>query len=278
MSAARASAVSAYYDRNTQAFLLQGRRDTGAIHRELWAPGVATRTDALTHVNGLVAEHLPRQGGLLDLGCGVGGTAAWLTQRNYGPIVGITNSAVQARIGGDRIRAAGMEGRVAIRHGSYLQLAEAGVAAGSAAGAYAIESFIHSPDAAGFFRSAAQALRPGGTLVVCDDFLGPPARGRQPRAVLRRVATGWLATSLVSVAEAGRIAAVAGLTLRQTDELTQYHRYHGRLKRLWMHAVTALPIPHPYWRSLRGGLALQIALQRGWIRHALLVFGRSEAA
>ena len=269
-------AVADYYDRNTRAFLRQGRRASGAIHRELWANGVASRADALNYVNGLLADRLPRDGLLIDLGCGVGGTAGWLAQQGFGPVVGVTISAVQTRIGNERIRAAGLHNRVEIRRASYLRLADAAVAAASAAGAYAVESFIHSPDAAAFFHSAADALHHGGVLLVCDDFLGSPPSGQRPAAVLRRLRAGWLATSLVTVAQATQLAADAGLALLEQLDLTEHHRFHRPAKRLWMHAVTALPVPHPYWRSLRGGLALQIALQRRWLRHVLLVFVRGD--
>ena len=56
--------------------------------------------------------------------------------------------------------------------------------------AFAIESFVHSPDGPRFFRSAARALRPGGKLIICDDFLSSP-RPRPPPAT----AAGWTSSA-----------------------------------------------------------------------------------
>jgi tocopherol O-methyltransferase len=267
-----AARVADYYNRNTRAFLLHARQSTGAIHRELWAPGVVSRDAALTYVNQLLADRLPRQGALLDLGCGVGGTAVWLGARRFGPVLGVTNSPLQARIGAERVSSQGLATQVEIRLGSYLKLEELGVQPAGYRGAYAIESFVHSPDVDLFFASVGAALALGGTLIVCDDFVDPTAQGRKARRVLARVRAGWLAASLVTPAAAIASARVAGFELHEQQDLTPMHRFHGRGKRLWMKLVTALPVPHPFWRSLRGGLALQIALERRWLRHLLLVF------
>jgi SAM-dependent methyltransferase len=147
--------------------------------------------------------------------------------------------------------------------------------------AFAIEAFMHSPDAGGFFREAARALKPGGRLLVCDDFLGSTEeRSPRERRWLEDFRRGWRVGSLVSPEEAQSLAQAVSLRLVRDVDLNPYLEL-GRPRDRMIDAVVAvgrwLPIDGEYWRMLVGGSALQRALAAGAIHYRILVFERRDA-
>jgi SAM-dependent methyltransferase len=268
----RLSGVEGYYDRNTRWFLGIGgaHAATGAIHRGLWGPGVTTARAALEHANDLVSAEIGdlREPRLLDLGCGVGGTLRWLVARHGGSGVGVTLSAEQVRLA----RELTPDPRCTFVQADFADLPplpEADVA-------WAIEAFVHGPDPEGFFRSAGRAIRPGGRLVLIDDFRAPEV----PPEAERRLAEyrdGWLTHGLCTPAEAVARAA-PWFTLAADRDLTpliHLWRPRDRLVALAVGLLGPKISSGPYWSSLVGGNALQYCLDRRWITYRELVFTRA---
>src|SRR5262249_20990496 len=134
------------------------------------------------------------------------------------------------------------------------------------------------PDAEGFFASVAARLRGGGRLVVCDDFLARSPHGWREQRWLDLIRNGWMANSLVTIAEATALAARHGLTLVRDEDLTAYLE----LRRPRDRAIAALlmvgwplhRLNHPLWRSWLGGDALQRALLARLVEFRFAVFER----
>jgi cyclopropane fatty-acyl-phospholipid synthase-like methyltransferase len=171
--------VRRYYDRHTAAFIALGQGGTfGAIHRAVWGPGVATRQQAFRYVEDHIVELLrllpPSFGAshVVDLGCGVGGSLCYLAERLPISGTGITLSDVQQRLATARIRQAGCSHRVRCSVGDFCalpaEMAQADLA-------FAIESFVHGPAPDRFFAQCGALVRPGGLLLICDDFRRPAA-------------------------------------------------------------------------------------------------------
>src|SRR3954453_22619292 len=117
-----ALAVRDYYDANTWKFLLAG--EERAIHRELWAPGVTRRGEAMHYAHAVVLDQLgPGDRRVLDLGCGVGTAALYLARRRPVEGVVVTISGTQVRLA-DRFAARGgrLQGRVRFVVGDFTAL------------------------------------------------------------------------------------------------------------------------------------------------------------
>jgi SAM-dependent methyltransferase len=258
--------VAAYYDVNTGAFLArgQGGRD-GVLHRAVWGEGVRTRSDAFHFVHDLILREIRALGRkkprVLDLGCGVGASLAYLLDRVEAEGLGISNSRVQIEIARSRNDASFQAGDFC------ADPLPAGVDL-----AYGIESFVHARDPGSFFRNVAKSLRHGSRLVLVDDFL---AARRPDDEAVREFVRGWRAPSLLPPERVDAFAAVERLELVSDRDLTS----HLELDRPRDRALAALvPLLRPLrleserYSSLAGGNALRRCLKRGLVTYRVRVW------
>ncbi len=279
-ASAHAQRVRRYYDNNAAAFERLGQGGA-SIHRTVRGPGVSTREQAVHHVDELLLESLPQNVArptIVDLGCGLGASLLYLAGRIDMNGEGITISPVQAARAAELIAQARAGDRVRCREGNFLSIPDDLV--GTADLTFSIEAFIHSPDAGGYFREAARTLRPGGKLVICDDFLtssDPPASPRIGRW-LADFRTGWQVGSLLTVDRVRTVAAAHGLVLVGDLDLTP-HLELRRLRDRWITLLVGLGgVFHPtghYWQSLVAGDALQWLLIHGVLNYRFLELQRS---
>ncbi|MFI5910673.1 SAM-dependent methyltransferase [Dactylosporangium sp. NPDC051541] len=287
-TAAHADLVRRYYDQNTAAFDRLGQGGA-SIHRAVWAPGVRTRPESFHYVDELILAALPLHSTqpsqqpaatgqlptVVDLGCGLGASLTYLA--GNAPIrgEGLTISPKQAEGATRLLNEAGLGDRVRVREGNYLDVPAD--LHGTADVAFSIEAFLHSPDASGYFREAARVLRPGGRLMVCDDFLTPAAPDAPP-ARARRLAEfrdGWRVGSLLTVAQVQAVAAEHGLEMIQQIDLTPYlelRRPRDRFIAALVAAGRPLRLSGEYWKMLAGGDALQWCLLNGLLNYRVLAF------
>ncbi|MEU7867738.1 methyltransferase domain-containing protein [Dactylosporangium sp. NPDC049140] len=275
--AAHAEAVRRYYDQNTAAFDRLGQGGA-SIHRAVWAPGVTSRAESFHHVDELILAALPEgepEPRVVDLGCGLGASLMYLALRAPIRGEGLTISPRQAEGATRLLAGAALADRVRCREGNYLDV-PADLHA-TADVVFSIEAFLHSPDAAGYFREAARVLRPGGRLLVCDDFLTPRAPDAPPREA-RRLAEfrdGWRVGSLLTVEQVRAAAAGHGLELVADVDLTPHlelRRPRDRFIAALVAAGRPLPLSGEYWMMLSGGDALQWCLLNGLLNYRVLTF------
>ena len=274
--------IRRYYERHTRTFVAFGQGGAfGALHRAVAGPGVTTRADAFRYVEDLIgalAKRLSTSGvpqHVVDLGCGVGGSLCYIAGRL--PIVGtgITLSLTQAALARQRVAAAGLSDRLRIIAGDFTDVP------GDVAPAdlvFAIESFVHAPDAARFFAQCRQLVRPGGALVICDDFRRADA-GAEATAAIGRFCRGWHVNTLLEPDDLHALAAAAGFNHESTTDLSPYVEIGRTRDRVA--DVMAGPIERLPWRWSRldpwlGGSALQTCLRNGWLGYDFVVF-RSPA-
>jgi cyclopropane fatty-acyl-phospholipid synthase-like methyltransferase len=274
-----AADVASYYDRSTPAFVALGQGGSeGAIRRAVWGPGTRDRTAAFHYVDDRIAEVVraarsTEEPHVVDLGCGVGATLCYLARGLPIRGTGITVSPLQAELAQRRAREAGLAARVTFVEGDFMQLP--GVPPADVA--VAIESFVHAPSAEVFFAQCRELVRPGGALVICDDFRRPTA-DRRASAALAQFRRGWHINSLLDASELHTLARAAGFTHESTTDLTAYlelNRPRDRAVNVFLALFGWLPLQRTPLGHLVGGSALQRCLSRGWIGYDLAVFRRS---
>ncbi len=275
-----AADVRRYYDRHTDDFVAHGQGGVvGALHRPVWSPGITNREAAFRYVEDRILDHaraLPRGTDplhVVDLGCGVGASLCYLAERLPIRGTGLTLSPVQVRHADQRIRQAGLTERVRCREGNFCAPPPEVTPADLA---YAIESFVHGPDPTRFFAACARLVRPGGLLVVCDDFRREVDTPAATRAI-DRFQRGWHLNTMIREDELRRLATDAGFDHLSSDDLTPHLRLGRPRDHLiaWCMALFGwLPLDGTRFGHLVGGNALRTCLTRGWIGYDLAVFRR----
>lgn len=271
--------VQGYYDRHTTTFVAYGRGGTvGAIHRAVWAPGIATREQAFHYVDEQVAaciRSLPpsdRPPHIVDLGCGVGASLCYLATTLPVRGTGVTLSPVQAQLARQRVREAGLSDRVDVVQASFDALP---ASVGRADVAYAIESFAHAPDPARFFAQCGQLVRPGGLLLICDDVRRPVSDPRAARAI-GRFERGWHLNSVLSPADLEGHARASGFDLHATTDLSPYLEPRSVRDRALDALLGWLPLDSTPLGPVLGGTALKACQAHGWLGYEIAVFRRRE--
>jgi tocopherol O-methyltransferase len=278
--------VRTYYDKNTPRFVRSHQSAVAkAIHREVWGPGVQTEKEAFEYVNAQVLSVIsnasapgPSPLPVLDLGCGVGGTLFYLAARMPIAGIGVTLSPVGVRLAERLAAEKGLAGQCHFVEANYLDLPDVG----PRPAVYAIESFLHGPDPARFFRSAGAVIPRGGHLIVCDDFLTERAKVND-RTACRDLADfkrGWHVGSLITTPQAQVYAEAAGFRLIDNQDLTPYLRLERPCDRLiatFVNLGRGLPFRSPWWDSWVGGHAIQRCLLTGLIHYHFLVFEKTLA-
>jgi SAM-dependent methyltransferase len=270
--------VADYYDMNTRRFLKTGAgAGEEAIHRPVWAPGVENRSQAVHYVEDLVLARtrFSRTAGFMDLGCGVGGTMAYMHKKYPAEYRGITISGVQHELA---MRKFEDTSRCRVVCGDMTdagRLSEMRKELASPVAAICIESFLHVPDGLDFLGELGNVLRPGDSLFICDDFLSVELSGEQAHKVLEDFKSGWHALSLLAVSSVVHAAAGVGFDLETNIDLTGYLK-PGRLTSKAIGVLVNLlrPLePKTAWfHNFKGGDALQKALVAGLIEYRLIGF------
>ena len=272
--------VRRYYDRQTSGFLAFGEGGrAGAIHRGVWGPGVRDRDGAFRFVEGQIADLIRRlppvaaTPHVIDLGCGVGASLCYLAARLPLRGTGITLSPVQAALAARRIRDAGLTECIQCLEGDYCDLPPI---VDPADLAYAIESFVHVPIAVRFFEECRRLIRPGGTLVIVDDFKRPGSGAAASRAI-EQFCRGWHINALIQPDELRTLARAAGFEHESTLDLSSYLEL-GRIRERVIGALIPLvgwlPLERTPFGHLAGGRALHECLAKGWIGYEMAVFRR----
>jgi len=280
----QAGRVRRYYNKNTSWMLLFGQgRGEAVIHRPVWFGENRTRKQALHTVHRLIAEalfskDLGRQAAdrgnsaalhILDLGCGVGGSALWLAENYPLSVTGITLSPVQALAAGRLAERRNLLDRCRFLDGDFTELPPlADVEA-----AYAIESFSHGGDPTSFFDQLDRLLPAGGKLILCDDFLIPEKESSSAKRErwVSRFRYGWNLQSLMQADKALRVASKHGFELIQKLNLTPYLRPTSSFLAFLQRLLGTALRKSAWGASIYGGSALQVCQKNGWTEYLFLV-------
>lgn len=273
------SNVRKYYDQNTRLFLAFHRSEKAEnIHRALWTENVQTLEQALHVTNERIRDEIesvaPLNARIADLGCGVGAGLMYITKCLNKPdlAIGITLSSVQARLAGQFCRQAGLDNKILFAESDFTAVP---LMDRSLDAAFSVEAFVHSPTPEHFFQEASRLLRPGGKLIVVDDFQAERPLSAPETEWLQAFMAGWHVPGVRTVQQVREFGEVYQLRLLKNENFTPYlylHNLPDRIARGIRFVGNRLPIRHAILPSMLGSMALQQCLHQGIIEYRFLVF------
>ncbi len=232
--------IRAYYDQTWWDYrLLWMHRRNYAIHFGYWDAATPNHAASLLNMNRVLAQRVgirPRQR-VLDAGCGVGGSTAWLA-RAYGvTTVGITPVASQVARARRYAHALGLAGQVSFEQEDYTRTTFRDA---SFDVVWALESVCHAPDKRLFLAEARRLLRPGGRLGIVEYV-----RARRPlaggsEALLQSWLSGWAIPDLATGPEFVHWLTAAGFEQVELADLSAH--VEPSLRRLHRMALKAWPL------------------------------------
>lgn len=167
--------VADYYDKVNFFYYVMWHRRAFGLHYGIWLPGVKNRQQAIIKENELLADlSLVKPGDfVLDAGCGVGGSAAWLAKNREARVVGINLSDVQ--LGGARRIVS--EPKFGFNVKNKTDFAKADFhkmpfADNAFNVVWSLESIEHAVSVQDFIEEAYRILKPGGRLVIAATLKG----------------------------------------------------------------------------------------------------------
>jgi cyclopropane fatty-acyl-phospholipid synthase-like methyltransferase len=277
--------VRTYYDQNTAFFLAFNRsRKADNIHRALWTNEDQTLEEALNVINEYILREIesvaPTQARIADLGCGVGAGLIYIHSRLKEPTVasGLTLSSVQARLARQFAKSSSLEGQVHFLEGDFLSVP---LSSASLDAIYSVEAIVHAHEPEHYFREASRLLRPGGKLILVDDYRTARRLLADEIQWLKAFIDGWHVPGVITVEESSDFARKYQLCPVKNEDLTPYLRLRvlpDSAARALLLLGNTLPIPHAMVPSMLGSMALQQCLYRKVIEYRFLVFEKLSSS
>src|SRR5260370_2995090 len=161
---------------------------------------------------------IPHGAHVLDIGCGLGGSAFWLAEQYDCNVTGLTISAVQARMATKKAKVKGLTDRV------QFIVADANVwqpDPESVDVVWVMESSEHFRDKKNFFERCATALKPGGVLAVCAWLRGERPTQSGEQALVATIGQAMLSASLDTLGQYAAWMRQANLEVETAKDITR---------------------------------------------------------
>jgi tocopherol O-methyltransferase len=174
------------------------------LHYGIWDKFTKTLTDSIINTNNLLMKHgqIKHSDAVLDCGCGIGGSAIFLSKKIGCKVTGITLSKKQVDTAN----------KLAIEHSvgdltSFHQLnyLETGFENNSFDKIWAVESFGSSQNKKLFFEEMERILKPGGKILFADTFK-PYDYDIKNEKDMQVMLNGWAISDIVSIEELSTLA------------------------------------------------------------------------
>ena len=229
-----AQEIADYYDKHQSVYSRFWSPD--ALHYGFWFGGTKNLQEATLNTNRFVARALSIRSTdhVLDAGCGVGGSSAYIAETSGARVTGVTLSEVQLDIARKRFAGSVAASRLEILKRNYCST---GFEDGEFSKIFGIESVCHANRKRDFLEEAWRLLSPGGRIAVVDAFLARRRLSPAEQTVYSRSMSGWVVPNLESVG--GVLPAPRGMRLRG-------HRVRRHAAMRCAVRVTDLPVVAPY--------------------------------
>ena len=164
---------------------------------------------------------IPRGAKVLDIGCGVGGSALWLADQFGCQVTGMTISPVQAGMATRKAKKRGLSKTVRFEVTDANQWKPEPE---SFDVVWIMESSEHFPNKKHFFERCAIALKPGGTLAICAWLRRDGAMSPGDQKLVATIAEAMMSASLDSLSNYRDWMCDAGLTVTTAEDITRHVR------------------------------------------------------
>jgi cyclopropane-fatty-acyl-phospholipid synthase len=213
------NAVAEHYEHDSEIFGLVLDRGLGYATGMFEDPGEDLET-AQARKYAWIAERLDIGPGdrVLDVGCGWGSNLLYLAEVTQGTFHGVTLSSQQRAYTLERARELGVGERTQV---DQMHIEDLELAPGSLAAALFVGSVVHMHNREEVYSLVAQALRPGGKLLISDCFFPVEVRGDRHSAATRYIffeALGYC--RLLSLSDELALIEQAGLDITHVEDLT----------------------------------------------------------
>ncbi|NET70532.1 MAG: methyltransferase domain-containing protein [Sphaerospermopsis sp. SIO1G2] len=211
---------------------------------------------------------------ILDVGCGIGGSSLYLTQKFHAQVTGITLSPVQADRATQRATEANLNGS------SNFQVANAQempFADNSFDLVWSLESGEHMPDKIKFLQECYRVLKPGGTLIFvtwCHRHTNQLPLTADEQKHLQEIYRVYCLPYVISLPEYEAIAHQLPLNNIRTAD------WSNAVAPFWNVVIDSAFTPQAFfgllssgWPTIQGALSLDLmrrGYERGLIRFGLL--------
>jgi tocopherol O-methyltransferase len=188
------------------------------IHHGYWVSGTETKEEAQERlIKELIARAEIKDGcRILDVGCGLGGTAIFLSKTLGAHVTGITISPVQVEIGNALARQCGADVHLMQMDAEALDMKDRFDVV------WSVEAISHLSNRKDSLRSAARLLEQGGRLVIADWFKSPTATAAQERQFLEPIEQAMLVPKLETPSAYADYISQAGLTVTLCEDLSDH--------------------------------------------------------
>ena len=163
--------IEEYYDTTQVHYEIWWKlKETQAIHYGIWDDSVNSFSESLLNTNRLMMETAQIKDGekVLDAGCGIGGSAFYLSQQREVKVVGISLSKKQILTARNLAEKNDVANKLSFDVMDYTQTTFPDE---SFDVVWACESICHAPDKQAFINESYRILKKGGRLILCDYFL-----------------------------------------------------------------------------------------------------------
>ncbi len=187
------------------------------LHHGYWENG-----ESIERAQIKLMEHLAEKAQIapgshvLDIGCGIGGSALWLADQYECRVTGLTISPVQARMATKKAKSKGLANRVKflVTDANTWQPQSESVDV-----VWIMESSEHFENKKDFFARCARALKPGGVLAVCAWLRGEQSEKEQQ--LVAAIAEAMFSASLDTLSQYAEWMRQANLEVETAKDITR---------------------------------------------------------
>jgi tocopherol O-methyltransferase len=188
------------------------------IHDGYYITGKETRQEAQENLIKVIAEKakIKARSKVLDVGCGVGGSAIWLAEHLEAATTGITISPVQVEIARKLAQSRGVNSTFLVMNAENMQFTDPFDVL------WVVGSSTHFQSQENFVKSASSLLKKNGKFVVFDWMVDEAIANVEEDPNLKRVTGAFLLASVCSINTYLKWFMEAGYRITYAEDITDH--------------------------------------------------------